>query len=137
MRQKRLAKKLLHWSSKKLFSKQLLPNIVIILIFTTLKNGVTGLCGPIDNHYKPRIFEIEIDRHLKKQNMIDSLLHELAHAKQYAKQEIKDSKNDIVTWKGKKYCDTKINYWQTPWEMDAFGIAYCLDGLLKEQNIKL
>lgn len=86
-------------------------------------NNETGYLGdvvPTDNEKLPREFEINLDRQYRLKKILISLGHEMVHVKQYAKGDLKfhDTK-DVVTFQKKKYKDD--NYWDSPWEIEAYG----------------
>jgi hypothetical protein len=64
-----------------------------------------------------------------KKILID-LGHELIHVKQYLNNEIFDYKNGFVRYKGKEFDDsykTSLeNYFESPWEVEAYGREYGL-----------
>jgi hypothetical protein len=60
--------------------------------------------------------------------MFSVLAHELVHLKQMAKGEMKDKyvKSRYVTvWRGDWYEDD-VNYWDQPWELEAYGLENSL-----------
>jgi phage-related protein len=88
-------------------------------------NNQTGFLGdvvPLDEgeNPRPKEFEINLDRQYRLKKILISLGHEMVHVKQYAKCELKfhDTK-DVVTFQKKKYKDD--NYWESPWEIEAYG----------------
>ena len=80
-----------------------------------------GDCGPTDDDERfPRVFEINLDRRKRFKRILISLAHEMVHLKQYAKGELKfhDTK-DLVTFQKEKYNSNE--YWEAPWEIEAYG----------------
>jgi hypothetical protein len=63
-------------------------------------------------------------------NILIDLGHELIHVKQYLNNEIFDYKNGFVRYKGEEFDDsykTKLeNYFESPWEIEAYGREYGL-----------
>ena len=53
--------------------------------------------------------------------VLTTLAHELVHVKQYATGEMRDRDNAIVEWMGEKYNQDELEYWEHPWEIDAYG----------------
>lgn len=74
----------------------------------------------LESEYKT--FIITIDPQLGKRNMLKALAHEMVHVKQYAKGELKDYvRTNKIKWCGKVILHEKLNYWDTPWEIEAHG----------------
>ena len=92
--------------------------------------GIYGYCFP-ESTYRPREFEIEIDKNLSLEQLIKTLFHELVHVKQYARGElVEQSANAIKSstkWKEKDHSTTP--YSKQPWEREAFKLQ---DKLYKE-----
>jgi len=78
-----------------------------------------------DEHYRPFDFSIQIDPNQKIQLLLNSLAHELVHVKQWAKGEFYQLQRERSVYKfnGQKFDTTKIDYWDTPWEIEAHGRA--------------
>jgi hypothetical protein len=114
---------------KNLFSPRMLETITIkIRIHDTLDAG--GYCDyeVDDETLTPRTFIIDILRTRRKINMFKVLAHEMVHAKQTAKGEMKDRivKSKYVTlWFGEKYTED-VSYWDHPWELEAYGLEHSL-----------
>ena len=46
----------------------------------------------------------------------------MVHVKQYAKGELKDFiRVNRIKWMGKIYDESKLDYWEQPWEIEAHG----------------
>ena len=53
--------------------------------------------------------------------MLISLAHEMVHVKQYARGELKDYlRDDVVRWKRKIFRLSEVEYWTSPWEVEAY-----------------
>lgn len=79
-----------------------------------------GDCCPTDDERYPKEFEINLERTKRLKRMLFSLAHEMVHVKQYAKGELKfHDRGNVVTFQKKKYDDE--NYWESPWEIEAYG----------------
>ena len=78
-----------------------------------------------DEHYRPFDFSIQIDPNQKIQLLLNSIAHELVHVKQWAKGEFYQLQRERSVYKfnGQKFDTTKIDYWDTPWEIEAHGRA--------------
>jgi len=61
--------------------------------------------------------------------------------KQYAKGEMKDMRRPahIVKWLGEKYEINEIDYWEQPWEIEAYGrekgLYYKFLNILREEEL--
>ena len=111
--------------AKNLMSKRLVNNLVIDINLHD-KMRVSGLCYSEDT-YKKRNFCIDIFRFKRAANVLKILAHEMVHVKQYAKNELKDTKFNntrVISWKGEIHDDTF--YWDQPWEIEAYGIEKSL-----------
>ena len=117
--------------ANKLFSPQLLKNLVLKIMVKPASNMVAGgYCNIADDDdgTLPRTFEIEIAKTKKKIHMFTVLAHEMVHMKQFATGEMKDRyvKTQYVTvWRGDKYEDD-VSYWDQPWEIEAYGLENSL-----------
>ena len=78
-----------------------------------------------DEHYRPFDFTIEIDPDQKIQLLLNSLAHELVHVKQWAKGEFYQLQRETNVYKfnGQRWDTDKVDYWDTPWEIEAHGRA--------------
>jgi len=83
--------------------------------------GMYGCCCP-ETTYRPREFEIEVEKTLSYEELIKTMLHELIHVKQYVKGELVEERAGsacgATTWKKKDH--TKTPYSKQPWERQAF-----------------
>lgn len=108
----------------KLVSKRLINNLNIEVNFV---KGMVKACkidacmNWEDRLTKPREFSIDIDASMPIKKALTTLAHELVHVKQYAIGEMRDKKGAIVEWLGVKYDQEELDYWDHPWEIDAFG----------------
>ncbi|CAB5220716.1 hypothetical protein UFOVP247_27 [uncultured Caudovirales phage] len=78
-----------------------------------------------DQHFRGEEFIIEIDPDLKINTLLNSLAHEFVHVKQWAKGEYYELQSEPKVYKfnGKRVDTRKIDYWDTPWEIEAHGRA--------------
>lgn len=64
----------------------------------------------------------------------------MVHLKQYAKGELKDIFRParMVKWLGEKYDSDNMDYWEQPWEIEAYGrekgLFIKFMGILKEDD---
>ena len=70
-----------------------------------------------------REFQIVIDNSLNPHTWIRTLMHELVHVKQYAKNEMVHYERDhsVMKWKQSKISVDTQDYWDLPWEIEAHG----------------
>lgn len=75
-----------------------------------------------DNH-RSRDFIITIDCKLNKKETLLALAHEMVHVKQYVKGEMKEIFRParMVKWLGENYRADEMDYWEQPWEIEAYG----------------
>lgn len=116
--------------------KKLMPRIKDLNIhvkLVKLKGDAYGYCSTEEEqwHDRPRSFEIELHKTLRLRRLLETLAHEMVHAKQYARGELYvGARNAKHRWQG-KWMSNKINYWDLPWEIEAHGreaglfIQYC------------
>ena len=104
-----------------LVGTRLIKSIYIDLQFKKLIN-TNGECIWIGENHRPREFEIVISNTLGYNSTLSALAHELVHVKQYAKGELKDYMfNKWCRWKDEIYQVDEHDYWEMPWEIEAFG----------------
>lgn len=67
-------------------------------------------------------FRIEILHSKSLSKMLHKLAHEVIHLKQYTLKELDYSTTDrkITIWKGKLVNELEVDYWDQPWEIEAF-----------------
>jgi len=89
-----------------------------------------------DQHYRPFDFTIQIDPNQKIQLLLNSLAHELVHVKQWAKGEFYQLQRETNVYKfnGQRWNTDKVDYWDTPWEIEAHGRAIGLVVLWAREN---
>ena len=76
-----------------------------------------------DDGYRPKEFTIELDSTAKIRNLLITLAHEMVHVKQWARNEMYEYSNTVgmVRFKGEKIHLKEIEYWDYPWEIEAYG----------------
>lgn len=78
----------------------------------------TCLVMETDSRNTPYEFELEINRDNNTKTILYNLAHELVHVKQFALRELDEAQ---TKWFGKHVDDDKVDYWDLPWEIDAYG----------------
>ena len=122
--------------AEKLMGKRLTENLKITVNLKRnllSKEGLEGSAVWEDDSYRPREFIVEIDSTVKVRNILLTLAHEMVHVKQWAKDEMYEYLNTIgmVRFKGEKVHLDSLEYWDQPWEIEAYGkqlglfIRYC------------
>ena len=87
------------------------------------KEGNEGSAIWEDDGYRPKEFIIELDSTVKIRNILITLAHEMVHVKQWAKDEMYEYMNvaGMVRFKGEKVHMEITDYWDYPWEIEAYG----------------
>lgn len=67
------------------------------------------------------ILNAHINKRCSLIELIKLMAHEMTHVKQYAMDEMEDVDEVLVKWKGRCYNTNKVEYYDRPWEIDAFG----------------
>ena len=123
--QKKLAKDLARFCAEKLMTKRLADTLTVTIFFVPDMGDLEGDCEYLDNDFggNPKQFNIHIgneDKKLSKQ--LRTICHEMVHVKQYAKGEMKNMwrPGRYTKYQGELYPD-EMDYWDTPWEIEAFG----------------
>ena len=97
--------------------KTLMPKMRTLDIHVKLckLDNALGYCLETDDK---RTFEIEIHKTQSLRKLLETVAHEMVHAKQFARRELHPSTD---TWYGKTYNPKKVSYWDLPWEIEAHG----------------
>lgn len=106
-----------------LMPKWVIKKLDLTIIFKKkLDENMEGYC-----HFKEidkgiKYFEIELKRSTSMDDNLITLAHEMVHLKQYAMGELKDSASKSgCIWQKKSVNEKKTDYWDLPWEIEAFG----------------
>ena len=94
-----------------------------------LKDDALGYCLPSDDadEFRPREFDIEVHNKLPLRRFLQTVAHEMVHAKQFAKGELYESTRlGKHKWRGNWLPKANIDYWDQPWEIEAHGREYGL-----------
>lgn len=118
-------KKSANFYAKYLLGNKLFYNIFLTIKFEKFERGCCdyAYCDWTDDNHQAREFTITIDNRLNEKETLLALAHEMVHVKQYAKGELKDifRPTRMVKWQGEKYLHEEIDYWEQPWEIEAYG----------------
>ena len=113
---------------------ELLPRfrtLDITVELQNIKSEAVGFCMMEDKNR----FEIEIDKKLSIKEMVTALCHEMVHVKQFARKEMVDGvETGVARWKSKTIpLDT--NYWDLPWEKEAYRMEKKLANSVWENGV--
>lgn len=115
---------ILDYAANRLMSERLHNNIEVYVTFKDLKAKESGFCWPEDfDERTHRFFCIEVNTTKTRRNQIRTLFHEMVHVKQYAKGELRDDRRStqLSRWLGELHKDEDYDYWELPWEIEAYG----------------
>ena len=90
----------------------------------TEKEGCEGSCiwDEWEDRKTPRSYTIELDSSVSLRNILINLAHEMVHVKQWVKGEMYEYTNpNLVRFMKKKVDISNMNYYDYPWEIEAFG----------------
>ena len=112
--------------AEKLLGKRLMGSLEITINLKKnllTKDGNEGSAIWEDDSYRPKEFIIELDTTVKIRNLLITLAHEMVHVKQWAKDEMYEytNKMGLVRFKGEKIHLEETDYWDYPWEIEAYG----------------
>ena len=120
--QKKLVNEAAHY-----YLKDLIPGHSVMILIKLRKDlfkkeSLKADCIWEDDRNKPREFNITADSSMNMHGLLRALAHECVHVKQFVKREMCDTGNCYITkWKGQSYHTDKGNYWELPWEIEAYG----------------
>ena len=117
-----------YYYAEKLVGKRLLKTIKININLRRgmlKKDDLEGTCiwdDWDDLRKTPRDFTIELDCGVTIRNMLVNLAHEMVHMKQWVKGDMYEYSNPhMVRFMKKKYDMSCTDYWDFPWEIEAYG----------------
>ena len=107
--------------SEQLISKKMLENIYLRIKFDkSLDEYGYASVEEYNDSGKPREFLIEINPHIGAREILDTLAHEMVHIKQYVYGETNEK---LTRWKGEKINSDDVDYYDHPWEIEAYGMT--------------
>ena len=113
--QREVASKVVYWTAKKLGIHRM-RTLYIQAVLSKIKNA-DGYCSMEDED--KRTFTIEANKTLKLRQLIMTLIHEMVHVKQFARNEMNDYLvNGRYRWKSKTISQN-TPYEKMPWEREA------------------
>ena len=123
--------------AEKLMGKRLLGSLEITINLKKdllIKEGNEGTAIWEDDNIRPKEFTISLDSNCAIRNILITLAHEMVHVKQWAKGEMYEyAERDMVRFNKTKFNMSNIDYWDYPWEIEAFGrqlglfVRFCED----------
>ena len=124
--------------AEKLMGKRLmagLENNINLKKDLLTEEGHEGTAIWDDDGYRPKEFTINLDTTVNFRNLLINLAHEMVHVKQWAKDEMYEYMNTMgmVRFKGERIHLEETDYWDYPWEIEAYGrqlglfIRFCED----------
>ena len=132
------------WYAEKVMSKRLMSGLKIdINLRKNLidKEGCEGTSIWEDENRRPKEFTIELDVSYSIRDALITLAHEMVHIKQWAKGEMYEYlKSGLIRFHKTKFDADNINYWDYPWEIEAFGkqlglfVRFCEDAGIAGQD---
>ena len=140
-----LVKHAAQWYAERLMGKRLMNSLEINIHLRRnliTKEGCEGTAiWEGDYCDRPRDFTIELDLTFSIRDVLITLAHEMVHIKQWAKGEMYEyTKSPMVRFHTTKFELDDINYWDYPWEIEAFGkqlglfYRFCLDAGIADQD---
>lgn len=119
------------WSALNTMSKRLYStlNVKINLKPELMKKeGMYGDAIEDDDFKRHKNFKIRADADMKMKPLLMTIAHEMVHVKQWAKDEMRSiiKNGKPVTRFMKGYYDLGIDYWKSPWEIEAHGLEKML-----------
>ena len=109
--------------AEEIFSKKMLEQITIKIKFEDdLDVYGSAMIDEWDDNDKPSIFLLEIHSNISAADVLKTLAHEMVHIKQFFDGTLNES---ITKWKNKKI-NPNLNYYDSPWEIEAFGLEIAL-----------
>ena len=123
--------------AEKLMGKRLMAGLEININLKKdllTEEGHEGTAIWDDDGYRPKEFTINLDTTVNFRNLLINLAHEMVHVKQWAKDEMYEyMEPHMVRFKGEKIHLNEVDYWDYPWEIEAYGrqlglfIRFCED----------
>ena len=130
--QREIVHKVIEWTIKRLKLTRM-SSLCIQVILKKLR-GVDGFCSTEDD--SKRKFIIEAHKTLGLRQLIMTLIHEMVHVKQFAKNEMDDFHiNGRQRWKSGTV-PKNVSYYDMPWEKEAIRLQEKLtDEFWREDQI--
>jgi hypothetical protein len=121
--QREHAKKFARWFETKYLST--IKGLCVRIHILPFEDGVEiGQCECSDDPPNPRKFLITVGAtdDMSKREFIMALAHEFVHLKQYALNQMRDYDSKKITVFKRKSYSFDMEYWEQPWEIEAYGM---------------
>lgn len=107
------------YGKKLIKNTRIYNNIHIEVQFTSdIKDMGSASIDGYNSAKKARDFLIEINNKISGKNVLMTLAHEMIHIKQYVYGEMDDQ---LSMWKGEIVDENAMEYYDHPWEIEAYG----------------
>lgn len=107
------------YGKKLITNKRIYNNIYIEVEFTgDIKDMGSASVDGYNSAKKPRDFLIEINKNISGRDVLKVLAHEMVHIKQFAYGETNE---DLTLWCGEYIDSDNVDYYDHPWEIEAYG----------------
>lgn len=123
----KLTKNLVKFCAENLMSSRLMESISIRVEFHQGPldgvNDIEGDCFYEDDHdYRPKEFVVRVCDNLRLGKKLRTVCHEMVHVAQFAKGDMRyiTKPARFTKFQGVLYPD-ELEYWDSPWEIEAFG----------------
>ena len=122
-----LAEKTVAWSIKKLGLNRM-SSLSIDVVLRKMKKGEYGYCNIIESN---RSFIIEVNKNVSLKDFVSTIIHEMVHVKQFARNEMSAYG---MRWKT-RIVSENTKYVDLPWEKEAYKLEKKLIELIWKENI--
>jgi hypothetical protein len=114
------------FSADKLLTDRMNASLGVVIELTDNmleEEGVQADCTWEDDPNRPKDFTIRIDSSLKLRQLLESVAHEMVHVKQYATGQMREYLTDVdrCRFEDKEYSRKNTDYYDFPWEIEAYG----------------
>ena len=119
--------------------KKLMPRKKNLEVNINIKRNLEekeGLSGGVIDTDDTNTFDMDICHTLSLRKKLLTVAHEMVHVKQFTRGELKHTNSySVKRWNGKTFYES--NYWECPWEIEAYGRELGLFTMwVEEKNIK-
>jgi len=100
------------------------------------KSTADGFCEYTDTNFSPKAFTLEINKDLKGDELVKTVIHEMVHVKQYVKGQLKEryKPNHHHLWYKEMIIVNDDNFFDVPWEVEARELEEILFERYTQQN---
>ena len=123
-----LCRRAINFYASLLMSKRLSDSLELNVKFKNLKNkndpnSPLATCYSLDVDSRPKYFEIEVDKNMGMYRTMTAIAHEMVHMKQEATGAMYQYTCNMnkVRYEKDVFDTEDIDYWDSPWEIEAYG----------------